>query len=580
MDAASLSSGATRSEGMATSMSSQTDNPRNPERHFYLNYSTIAINGVPLRPIVVDNKGQLSVKDFPNGVISKLDASAQNTEGENLKNILINCSTLHENLLKNGFMHCSETLLYAVSIFQKKAPYVLCARDTYDRSYFYLIPILRQLHLALKKKRTKPVEAKLKKPFGRCLSPLSWRWKKQTQFVQPQILIFCPANIVDFLLTRLSLLCEGAPMSVAAIRETTDCVPWTANIIIADPQSFDPSLKYIDLSHTKYCVFDVCDVFFRGNNEEKLTLILDHLNPKCHRSLILGFLSHKSVRFINSNLNGYAALICGEFPSMTMFTRHTIYSCEDDAKPAFAVNLVNRFQGIPILIYVNDPAVKAVLANELRVLSDADQSQIFSRTSRIFVLLENMTSEERKKILSEFNAMLDAVLLTSDAASVDLEFQDILILINYDLPEDIETFVSRHGCVGRTLLLPQYYAFPDKSDKSLKLMYTLLMQHWKLKEGFNRASAESFSLLALKDKKFCPDLVILLNELQESIPPFLEEYANETNNYQAEGGMNFKEPKTEGFLPEFFHSELSLDVESFSNFRSLQDFPCTDEHIQ
>lgn len=550
-------------------MTSQPDKSMNPERHFFLNYSAIALNGSKLEPTVVDKEGQLFVKDFPKGVMAKLNPWPPRSEENKLNFILRRCGKLHENLLRCGFNRCTDTLLYAISIVQKHKPYVLCARDTYDRCNYYLIPILRHFYLVPPKGNT---DSK-KSPIRSFRKRLYWQLKRRPQLIVPQVLIFCPQDFVNFLFDRVSLLCEGSSMTVAAMYAARDRVPCNTDIIIADPNDFDPEKSIFDLSCTTYCVFDYCDVFFRRNNQNKLTQIWNHLSPKCHRSMILGFLSKESVQFINSEIENYAALLCGEFPSMSMFTRHTVYNCENDLKPALAATLVNRYCGAQILIYVNDPAVIAVLANELRDLVDSDQPQCFSRINRVFIILDSMGPSVCKATLSNFLSTPDGVHITSDIASENLQFPDIPILINYDLPKDIETFVSRYSCIGRTPVLPPYYSFPEKSDESLKLMHALLMQVWKQKEGFNKLSAESFSLFTLHDLNISCDLVALLNELQEEVPPFLEVASKDARNCTSSDRSNHKEPKAEKFLPEFFHSELSLDLAPFSNFQSTQHLP-------
>lgn len=566
-------------EASSLILSFPPDNRIIPERHFFSNYSVVSLNGIQLEPIVMDENGRLTVDNFPNSVMAKLNSLEPKSEEKKLRFILLKCGTLHNNLLVSGFDRCSETLLYAVSIFQKRTPFVLCARETYDRSYYYLIPILRQLHLAQRRKKFNLKKGLTKKAFEKRLQPFNWRWGRHPRSNTSQVLIFCPEEYVSFLLARIAFLCEGSFMTVAAVRAATDRVPMNTTIIITDPKNFDTKLKFSDLRDTKFCVFDFCDILLRRNYREKITLILNRLSPTCHRSIVLAFLSKTSVRLIDSKLGKYAALLCGKYPSMTMFTRHTLFNCEDAAKPSLAATLVNRFQGMNIIIYVKDHAVKAVLANELRDLANRDQPQIFSRTNRIFVLREDMDILHRIKTLSEFESMLDAVLITSDIASEDLNFQDILILINYDLPEDIETFINRHSCIGRTPVLPPFYSFPHKSDKSLKLMHTLLMQHWREKEGFNKPSAESFSFFSIHDFGISSDLVALLNELQEKVPPFLEEVVKGTEKSPASGWRKSKEITTKKFLPEFFRSDSSLGVPSFSNFQSIQHLPIIEDNV-
>lgn len=254
---------------------------------------------------------------------------------------------------------------------------------------------------------------------------------------------------------------------------------------------------------------------------------------------------------------------------MTMYTRHKVIYCEEDRKPMMAANLIAQYRDVPIIIYVSDPNVKAVLSQELAELAKpSGQPMQFNRTARILVLKDNMLPLEREELFSQFTQLLDPVLITSDEAAMDLEFRDVPVLINYDLPPEVETFVSRHKCIGRTPLLPQYYSFPNRSDGSLKLIHSLLLRDWLEKEGFNKPPAISYTFYNKLNDGMASDLIDLLEECQEAVPPFLKQAAtfqppasqtgpNSQISSRRNSLMGYV-AKLERFNPEFFHSEISI----------------------
>lgn len=144
----------------------------------------------------------------------------------------------------------------------------------------------------------------------------------------------------------------------------------------------------------------------------------------------------------------------------------------------------------------------------------------FGPNKQISVLRENSTAEVREDVLANFSCLCEPLLITNDIAVEDLKLRDVPILINYDVPHDIETFIGRHSCVGRKQMLSLYYSFPHQSDDDLRLMNTLLQRDWKMKEDLNKPSAISFSFFNKPNSDIAMDLV-LLEEVQEEPPPFL-----------------------------------------------------------
>ena len=60
-----------------------------------------------------------------------------------------------------------------------------------------------------------------------------------------------------------------------------------------------------------------------------------------------------------------------------------------------------------------------------------------------------MSQEDRNSILSEFRKGGLRVLITTDLLSRGLDVQQISLVLNYDMPKDIEVYIHRIGRGGR-----------------------------------------------------------------------------------------------------------------------------------
>jgi len=125
--------------------------------------------------------------------------------------------------------------------------------------------------------------------------------------------------------------------------------------------------------------------------------------------------------------------------------------------------------------------------------------------------------EERRQAIEDFRRGRKDVLIATDVASKGLDFTNILHVINFDMPKDIETYVHRIGRTGRSGKTGTATTFIDKScTESILLDLRELLSEAKqplppfLKQL--RASSEDASLALLEERsgikgcRFCGGL--------------------------------------------------------------------------
>ena len=61
----------------------------------------------------------------------------------------------------------------------------------------------------------------------------------------------------------------------------------------------------------------------------------------------------------------------------------------------------------------------------------------------------DLTQEERNKIMTEFRNGTTRILISTDLLSRGIDVQQVSLVINYDIPHNIESYIHRIGRSGR-----------------------------------------------------------------------------------------------------------------------------------
>jgi len=161
-----------------------------------------------------------------------------------------------------------------------------------------------------------------------------------------------------------------------------------------------------------------------------------------------------------------------------------------------------------IIKVMNAPDKKKALYETLQNSLDGSRVLIFTQTKRgadqitkdlrmdgwpARVLHGDKGQSERDWVLQEFRNGKSPLMVATDVASRGLDIDDIKLVINYDMPPQIEDYIHRIGRTGR---------------------------------AGNKGTAICF--FTPQDSKRAPDLIKILEEAKQEIPPELERMARYT----------------------------------------------------
>lgn len=134
---------------------------------------------------------------------------------------------------------------------------------------------------------------------------------------------------------------------------------------------------------------------------------------------------------------------------------HSVLFVEMDHKRFFLERVINENPDSKILVFVRTK-VRAE-----RVAKAMERAGIHALT-----IHGDKDQHDRSKVLREFRAGKVNVLIATDVTARGIDIPDIEIVINYDLPEDVENYVHRVGRTGRGERHGDAYSFcaPEERD--------------------------------------------------------------------------------------------------------------------
>ncbi|MGG6429205.1 DEAD/DEAH box helicase [Acetobacter ghanensis] len=291
----------------------------------------------------------------------------------------------------------------------------------------YVLPMLHRLLKARKPRTllvmvpTRELVLQTAKVFKTCMGETG---KKQPSSKAPCLPIIC--------------LFGGADRDEQAIELTqTSGYP---RILIATPGRL---LDFIgtgtcDLSDCFQLVMDECDRLFTHEFEEETRTILNYL-PTPRQTLAFSATMPAACKtMLASIVHKPVELSVEKPPEERPAIRQGVLFLEDDQKIAFLKTFFGRSPKTRSIVFV-------------RTKAEADTLAATLKKARLAVapLHGDLTQDKRTSTVASFGAGRLFILVATDVAARGLDIASVTQVINYDVPEQPETYLHRIGRTGR-----------------------------------------------------------------------------------------------------------------------------------
>ena len=317
------------------------------------------------------------------------------------------------------------------------------------------------------------------------------------------------------------------------------------NIIVGTPGRILDHLgrRTIRLDQLKYLVLDECDEMLNMGFKPDIDKILESIKSE-HQTLL------------------FSATISEEIKSLS-----SKYQNED--KIFIQTKREKQFNEYikQYFINVNENEKKKTLTNILNI-SIFNQGFIFVRTKKKVEHLHNilkymgynvisihggMSQRQRDDSMKSFREGKTQLMVATDLAARGLDIGKVDLVINYDLPDELEYYLHRIGRTGRANGFGKAITFLTKKEMVLKSKF----------EAMTKDKLEKFELLSKKEEEKIMAKKVL-NEIEnELVNGNLDDYENIVKEYLHElssQGENISSVKLAALLLKKYSKKPSVET--------------------
>lgn len=226
----------------------------------------------------------------------------------------------------------------------------------------------------------------------------------------------------------------------ASITEQAKQIKNGAQIIVATPGRMKDMIgrRMIDISKIEFCVLDEADEMLNMGFYEDITDILSH-SPEDKSTWLFSATMPKEVSSI-------AKKFMHKPIEITVGTRNV--STESVSHEYYLVNARDRYLALKRLADANPDIFSVVFCRTKRDTQKVAE-QLIVDGYNAGALHGDLSQNQRDIVMKSFRNRQIQMLVATDVAARGIDVEDITHVINYQLPDEIETYTHRSGRTGR-----------------------------------------------------------------------------------------------------------------------------------
>jgi ATP-dependent RNA helicase RhlE len=211
----------------------------------------------------------------------------------------------------------------------------------------------------------------------------------------------------------------------------------------------------IDLSHVEVVVLDeadrMCDMGFLPDIRRILKLL-----PKKRQTLFFSATMPKDIRRLaDSILKDPVTVQIGQIaPAKTV--SHALFPVPTKRKKALLLSLLKQTATGRVLVFTRTKYHARNLARDLE-----------KKGYRAGALQGNMSQNARRRAIKSFRDGRIDILAATDVASRGIDVSDISHVINYDIPDTVDSYTHRIGRTGRAHESGEAFTFVSHDDEPM-----------------------------------------------------------------------------------------------------------------
>ncbi|MDD7884915.1 DEAD/DEAH box helicase [Flavivirga sp. 57AJ16] len=265
-----------------------------------------------------------------------------------------------------------------------------------------------------------------------------------------------------------------------------------AQIIVATPGRMKDmiSRRMVDISKIQYSVLDEADEMLNMGFKEDITDILSH-TPEDKNTWLFSATMPREVASIAKNfMNNPQEITVGNKNESTSNVSHEYY----------LVNARDRYQALKRLSDANPDIFSVVFCRTKRDTQKVAE-QLIEDGYSAGALHGDLSQNQRDLVMKSFRNKQIQTLVATDVAARGIDVDDITHVINYQLPDEIETYTHRSGRTGRAGKTGVSMVIVSKSEvRKIKSIERIIKRQFEKKDIPDGAEICEVQLMSLANK--------------------------------------------------------------------------------
>jgi len=278
----------------------------------------------------------------------------------------------------------------------------------------------------------------------------------------------------------------------SSITDQARAVKRGAQIIVATPGRMKDmiSRRLVDISKIEYSVLDEADEMLNMGFYEDITDILSHTPDEKNTWLFSATMPKEVSAIAKKFMHSPQEITVGNKNESTSTVSHEY----------FLVNSRDRYQALKRLSDANPDIFSVIFCRTKRDTQRVAENLIEDGYSA-GALHGDLSQNQRDLVMKSFRNKQIQMLVATDVAARGIDVDDITHVINYQLPDEIETYTHRSGRTGRAGKTGVSMVIVSKSEvRKIKSIERIINKKFELKEIPNGMEICEVQLMSLANK--------------------------------------------------------------------------------
>ena len=241
----------------------------------------------------------------------------------------------------------------------------------------------------------------------------------------------------------------------ASISEQAREVKRGAQIIVATPGRMQDMINrgYVNISEINYCILDEADEMLNMGFYEDIVSILSTTPDEKSTWLFSATMPQEVARIAKKFMHEPQEITVGTKNSGSATVSHEFY----------LVNARDRYEALKRLADANPDILSVVFCRTKRD-TQAVAEKLIEDGYNAAALHGDLSQAQRDSVMKSFRGRQIQMLVATDVAARGIDVDNITHVVNYQLPDEIETYNHRSGRTGRAGKLGTSIVIVTKSE--------------------------------------------------------------------------------------------------------------------